>query len=133
MLLQVCIHERLQCELIWPSKAREERADTFQILQIQNDEQAARGGYAAGTIRTYEYAWRRLGGIYNSAEKVKNFKGMSQPAIMPPHSSKAGKNYQQAFGDVYTDLIRTLREDIYRISHLRKKLAVETQKKQAKF
>ena len=39
--------------------------------------------------------------IYNSAEKVKTFSGLSQPAIMPPLSSKAGKNYQQAFGSVH--------------------------------
>ena len=63
-------------------------------------EQAARGGYAAGTIRSMNMPGEGSV-IYNSAEKVKNFKGMSQPAIMPPHSSKAGKNYQQAFGDVH--------------------------------
>ena len=62
--------------------------------------QAARGGYAAGTIRSMDMPGQGSV-IYNSAEKVKNFKGMSQPAIMPPHSSKAGKNYQQAFGDVH--------------------------------
>jgi len=62
--------------------------------------QAARGGYAAGTIRSMNMPGEGSV-IYNSAEKVKNFKGMSQPAIMPPHSSKAGKNYQQAFGDVH--------------------------------
>ena len=59
--------------------------------------QAAQGGYAAGNIRSMNMPGEGSV-IYNSAEKVKNFKGMSQPAIMPPHSSKAGKNYQQAFG-----------------------------------
>jgi hypothetical protein len=39
--------------------------------------------------------------IYNSAETVKNFAGFKQPAIMPPQSSKAGKNYQQAFGNIH--------------------------------
>ena len=63
-------------------------------------QQAARGGYAAGTIRSMNIPGEGSV-IYNSAEKVKNFKGMSQPAIMPPHSSKAGKNYQQAFGSIH--------------------------------
>ena len=63
-------------------------------------EQAAKGGYAAGNIR--EMSMPGQGSvIYNSAEKVKNFAGMKQPAIMPPLSSKAGKNYQQAFGSVH--------------------------------
>lgn len=62
--------------------------------------QAAQGGYAAGNIRSMNIPGEGSV-IYNSAEKVKNFKGMSQPAIMPPHSSKAGKNYQQAFGDIH--------------------------------
>ena len=63
-------------------------------------EQAAKGGYAAGTIRSINMPGEGSV-IYNSAEKVKNFKGMSQPAIMPPQSSKAGKNYQQAFGNIH--------------------------------
>jgi TP901 family phage tail tape measure protein len=62
--------------------------------------QAAQGGYAAGNIRSMNMPGEGSV-IYNSAEKVKNFKGMSQPAIMPPHSSKAGKNYQQAFGNIH--------------------------------
>jgi len=63
-------------------------------------EQAARGGYAAGSIRSMNMPGEGSV-IYNSAEKVKNFKGMSQPAIMPPKSSKAGENYQQAFGSIH--------------------------------
>jgi hypothetical protein len=35
--------------------------------------------------------------IYNSAETVKRMPGFSQPAIMPPEGSKAGKNYKQSF------------------------------------
>jgi TP901 family phage tail tape measure protein len=62
--------------------------------------QAAQGGYAAGNIRSMNMPGEGSV-IYNSAEKVKNFKGMSQPAIMPPYSSKAGKNYQQAFGSIH--------------------------------
>ena len=63
-------------------------------------QQAARGGYAAGSIRSMSMPGEGSV-IYNSAEKVKNFKGMSQPAIMPPKSSKAGENYQQAFGSIH--------------------------------
>ena len=63
-------------------------------------EQAAKGGYAAGNIREMSIPGQGSV-IYNSAEKVKNFAGMKQPAIMPPLSSKAGKNYQQAFGSVH--------------------------------
>ena len=63
-------------------------------------EQAARGGYAAGNIRSMNMPGE--GSIvYNSAETVKNFAGFKQPAIMPPQSSKAGKNYQQAFGSIH--------------------------------
>jgi TP901 family phage tail tape measure protein len=63
-------------------------------------EEAAKGGYAAGNIRSMHMPGEGSI-IYNSAEKVKNFKGMTQPAIMPPESSKAGKKYQQAFGDIH--------------------------------
>jgi len=62
--------------------------------------QAARGGYAAGTIRSMNMPGEGPV-IYNSAETVKNFAGFKQPAIMPPQSSKAGKNYQQAFGSIH--------------------------------
>jgi TP901 family phage tail tape measure protein len=57
---------------------------------------AAQGGYRAGAIRQ-----RNIPGegrvTYNSREKVKRFAGMSQPAIMPPKSSDAGKNYKNSF------------------------------------
>jgi len=62
--------------------------------------QAAQGGYAAGSIRSMNMPGEGPV-IYNSAETVKNFAGFKQPAIMPPQSSKAGKNYQQAFGDIH--------------------------------
>ena len=62
--------------------------------------QAAKGGYAAGSIRTMNMPGEGSV-IYNSAETVKNFAGFKQPAIMPPQSSKAGKNYQQAFGSIH--------------------------------
>ena len=35
--------------------------------------------------------------VYNTAEQVKKFPGMVQPAIMPPQGSTAGKNYAEAF------------------------------------
>ena len=38
---------------------------------------------------------------YNQAEKIKKFKGMRQPAIMPPESSRAGKKYQKTFNEVH--------------------------------
>jgi TP901 family phage tail tape measure protein len=62
--------------------------------------QAAKGGYAAGSIRSMNMPGEGSI-IYNSAETVKNFAGFKQPAIMPPQSSKAGKNYQQAFGSIH--------------------------------
>jgi TP901 family phage tail tape measure protein len=62
--------------------------------------QAAQGGYAAGSIRSMNMPGEGPV-IYNSAETVKNFAGFKQPAIMPPQSSKAGKNYQQAFGNIH--------------------------------
>ena len=78
---------------------RRGRADGH-IPNFAEREQAAKGGYAAGNIRTMNMPGQGSV-IYNSAEKVKNFAGMKQPAIMPPLSSKAGKNYQQAFGSVH--------------------------------
>jgi TP901 family phage tail tape measure protein len=57
---------------------------------------AAAGGYKAGAIKTMT----QPGGgrvMYNSAETVKRFPGMSQSAIMPPKSSSAGSNYKSAF------------------------------------
>ena len=57
---------------------------------------AARGGYTAGAIDSMNVAG--IGDVvYNKAEKVKQFPGMKQPAIMPPQDSKAGSVYQQAF------------------------------------
>ena len=59
-------------------------------------EMAARGGYAAGTIRSMNMPGEgRV--TFNSAETVKNFAGLDQPAIMPPKGSRAGKNFKQGF------------------------------------
>ena len=57
---------------------------------------AAQGGYAAGAIDSMNV--KGVGTVvYNKAEKVKQFPGMSQPAIMPPKESRAGKGYKDAF------------------------------------
>ena len=58
---------------------------------------AAMGGYKAGAIRTMSIPGQ--GSVmYNSAETVKQFPGMQQPAIMPPQRSLAGANYKKSFG-----------------------------------
>jgi len=57
---------------------------------------ALAGGYVPGSVRQMNIPGQ--GNItYNTAETVKNFPGMSQPAIMPPQGSAAGKNYQKEF------------------------------------
>jgi len=57
---------------------------------------AAAGGYTAGAIRTMRQPG--IGSVmYNSAETVKQFPGMSQSAIMPPKNSPAGAGYKSAF------------------------------------
>ena len=58
---------------------------------------AAAGGYQAGAIRTMNQPGAGTM-MYNSAETVKRFPGMSQSAIMPPQGSSAGAGYQSAFG-----------------------------------
>ncbi len=58
---------------------------------------AAMGGYKAGAIKTMSIPGQ--GSVmYNSAETVKQFPGMQQPAIMPPQRSLAGANYKKSFG-----------------------------------
>ncbi len=58
---------------------------------------AAAGGYKAGVIKTMNVPGE--GSVmYNGAETVKRFPGMTQPAIMPPKKSLAGANYKSAFG-----------------------------------
>ena len=57
---------------------------------------ALAGGYSPGSIKRMSIPGE--GSVtYNSAETVKRFAGMTQPAIMPPQGSKAGKNYQDEF------------------------------------
>jgi TP901 family phage tail tape measure protein len=57
--------------------------------------EARKGGYAPGAVRTMKMPG--VGSVvYNTAEKVKKFPGMTQPAIMPP-SGKAKDNYSKSF------------------------------------
>jgi len=61
---------------------------------------ALAGGYMPGNIRKMNIPGQ--GNItYNGAETVKNFPGMTQPAIMPPQGSKAGKNYKKQFSNAH--------------------------------
>jgi len=54
------------------------------------------GGYKPGAISRMNIPGAGQV-VYNKAEQVKQFPGMSQPAIMPPQGSSAGKNYAEAF------------------------------------
>ena len=79
------------------------RIDTFSSGAVPSKSEKARevagaiaGGYAPGSVRKMNMPG--LGKVvYNAAEKVKKFPGMDQPAIMPPKSSSAGKNYKDVF------------------------------------
>ena len=55
------------------------------------------GVIQAGSIRTMSQPGAGTM-MYNSAETVKRFPGMSQSAIMPPQGSPAGAGYRTAFG-----------------------------------
>lgn len=70
------------------------------IPSIQESIGALKGGYTPGNIR--EMNIPKLGQIiYNSAETIKNFPGLGQPAIIPPKTSLAGQNYQKSFQTVH--------------------------------
>lgn len=61
---------------------------------------AFKGGYSPGAVK--DMSMPGVGKIiYNTAEKVKRFSGMKQPAIMPPENSKAGQNYRKEFSAVH--------------------------------
>ena len=61
---------------------------------------AISGGYMPGEVRSMNIPnYGRV--TYNTAEEVKKFPGLSQPGIMPPENSEAGKNYKQKFKDKY--------------------------------
>lgn len=58
------------------------------------------GGYTPGTVKSMDIKGRgRI--IYNTAEKVKKFPGMSEPAILPPWQSKAGRKYKDTFEETH--------------------------------
>ncbi|NBP58988.1 hypothetical protein EBU71_21065, partial [bacterium] len=61
---------------------------------------AISGGYMPGQVRSMNIPnYGRV--TYNTAEEVKRFSGLSQPGIMPPEQSEAGKAYKQKFKDKY--------------------------------
>lgn len=61
---------------------------------------AISGGYMPGQVRSMNIPnYGRI--TYNTAEEVKRFPGLSQPGIMPPEGSEAGKNYKQKFKNKY--------------------------------
>lgn len=57
---------------------------------------ALAGGYVPGNIKEM-YIPGEGKVIYNTAEQVKKFPGASQPAIIPPENSRAGKKYKINF------------------------------------
>jgi TP901 family phage tail tape measure protein len=54
------------------------------------------GGYKPGSVSKMNIPGEGQI-VYNKAEQVKQFAGMSQPAIIPPEGSSAGRNYAEAF------------------------------------
>jgi len=69
------------------------------IPNLSNNQEvmgAILGGYDPGDVRKKSIP--DYGTVtYNSAEKIKKFPGMKQPAIMPPASSSAGEMYKRNF------------------------------------
>jgi len=61
---------------------------------------AISGGYMPGQVRSMNIPnYGRV--TYNDAETVKQFSGLSQPGIMPPANSDAGKAYKEKFQNKY--------------------------------
>ena len=61
---------------------------------------AISGGYMPGQVRSMSIPnYGRV--TYNDAETVKQFSGLSQPGIMPPANSDAGKAYKEKFKNKY--------------------------------
>lgn len=54
------------------------------------------GGYKPGSVSRMNIPGEGQV-VYNQAEQIKQFPGMSQPAIIPPQGSSAGRNYAEAF------------------------------------
>lgn len=80
-------------------------------------------GYTPGQVRSTNISG--IGKVvYNTREKIKKIPGMSQPAIIPPASSKGGQAYRKNFEKVngftpaaggltpdYEEMLRLLKED----------------------
>jgi TP901 family phage tail tape measure protein len=61
---------------------------------------ALEGGYKPGAVKSMNMPGEgRV--VYNTAETVKKFVGSSQPAIMPPQKSDAGKKYKKDFAKAH--------------------------------
>lgn len=61
---------------------------------------AISGGYMPGQVRSMNIPnYGRV--TYNTAEEVKRFPGLSQPGILPPEQSEAGKKYKEKFKNKY--------------------------------
>jgi len=59
---------------------------------------AVKSGYTPGNVSDINI--KGVGRVvYNTAETVKKFPGMQQPAIMPPQDSDAGKKYKYKFAE----------------------------------
>lgn len=70
------------------------------IPEAEEKAGAYAAGYAPGQVK--EMSIPQLGKvIYNTAEKVKNFPGLIQPAIIPPIASRAAAPYRQEFQKVH--------------------------------
>ena len=68
------------------------------IPQAEEMAGAYAGGYTPGQVKDMNVPG--MGKVfYNTAEKVKQFPGMTQPAIMPPQNSRAGRNYERDFSE----------------------------------
>lgn len=75
------------------------RASGF-VPKIKETLGALQAGYNPGQVRDLNI--NGIGKVtYNTAETVKNFPGLSQPAILPPSSSKAGGNYKKSFEGIH--------------------------------
>ena len=67
------------------------------IPSIQEElDGAKKGGYQPGDIRKVNIPGEG-NVIYNTAEEIKMFKGFTQPAIIPPKNSFAGRKYKENF------------------------------------
>lgn len=64
--------------------------------QLNEVSRAIAGGYQPGDVKNIHIPGE--GNIvYNTAETIKNFSGLNQPAILPPKASAAGREYKESF------------------------------------